>query len=53
MKNLMLFMGFGLIMAVVMSKALLEFRRRQQQHRPQITVKPHLDYFSARSIVHS
>jgi len=43
MRNLILFLGFGVIMSMVMTKALLEYRRRQQrsqQYRLQLAHKP-------------
>lgn len=50
MRNLILFLGFGLIMSMVMTKALLEYRRRQQrkQYHLQLAAKPrkHMGYLS-------
>lgn len=39
MKNLILLMGFGLVMFFVMVKAVFEYRHRQQQSRLQATPK--------------
>jgi sensor c-di-GMP phosphodiesterase-like protein len=53
MKNLILLMGFGLIMSLVMVRVLLEYRRRQQQSRFQPVMRPrHNMGYLSQPVVH-